>query len=85
MVGEDEVKADMLTATAELKTRGGMIIGIGAKEEKVYDEWLRTPEVGLLSPLVNIIPAQLLAYELACAKGIDPDMPRNLAKSVTVK
>ncbi len=85
MVGEDELKADMITASTELKTRGAKILGIGATQENVYDEWLRVPNAGIASPLVNIIPAQLLAYELACAKGINPDMPRNLAKSVTVK
>lgn len=85
LVGEDEFKADMLTASAELKTRGAKILGIGATQEDVYDEWLRVPNAGIASPLVNIIPAQLLAYEFACAKGLNPDMPRNLAKSVTVK
>jgi len=40
------------------------------------------PEV--LSPIVYIAPMQLLAYKLAVMKGLDPDMPRNLAKSVTV-
>jgi len=85
LVGEDEFKADMLTACAELKTRGAKILGIGANHEEVYDEWMRVPDAGVASPLVNIIPAQLLAYEFACLKGINPDMPRNLAKSVTVK
>jgi glucosamine--fructose-6-phosphate aminotransferase (isomerizing) len=38
----------------------------------------------LLSPIPYTVPLQLLAYELAVLKGLDPDMPRNLAKSVTV-
>ena len=40
---------------------------------------------GYASPLVNVIPAQLLGYHLALLRGYDPDKPRNLAKSVTVK
>ena len=43
----------------------------------------RTPE--LISPLVNVIPMQLLAYYASVARGCDPDKPRNLAKSVTVE
>lgn len=85
MASNDETKAEILTSAAELKTRGGKIIGIGPTNEPVYDEWMRVPDTGIASPLVNVIPAQILAYELAVQKGIDPDTPRNLAKSVTVK
>jgi len=42
-------------------------------------------DVGDASPLVGVIPAQLLGYYLAVLRGLDPDKPRNLAKSVTVK
>ena len=41
--------------------------------------------VGITSSIVNVVPAQLLAYYLALKRGCDPDKPRNLAKSVTVK
>jgi glucosamine--fructose-6-phosphate aminotransferase (isomerizing) len=51
----------------------------------IFDEWLKTPDAGAAQPIVTVIPMQILAYELAVRRGKDPDMPRNLAKSVTVK
>ena len=47
---------------------------------------IRMPEhYGELSPLLHVVPLQLLAYHTACARGTDVDKPRNLAKSVTVE
>jgi glucosamine--fructose-6-phosphate aminotransferase (isomerizing) len=47
---------------------------------------IRMPEhYGLLSPILHVVPLQLLAYHTACARGTDVDKPRNLAKSVTVE
>ena len=47
---------------------------------------LRLPEnYGLLSPILHVVPLQLLAYHTALARGTDVDKPRNLAKSVTVE
>jgi len=47
---------------------------------------LRMPEhYGALSPMLHVVPLQLLAYHTACARGADVDKPRNLAKSVTVE
>ena len=69
----------------EVKARGGFIIGVGPKRNEVFDYWLKTPDVGLASPIVNIIPIQLLAYYLGVFKGCSIDQPRNLAKSVTVE
>lgn len=85
LVANDDMHDDMVTSACELKTRGAKIICIAPQSESVCDEWIKVPDVGVASPLVNIIPAQILAYKLALAKGIDPDQPRNLAKSVTVK
>ena len=62
-----------------------MIIGISPQNEDVFDYWIKVPDAGAASPIVNIIPIQLLAYHLALLKQNNPDMPRNLAKSVTVK
>ena len=52
----------------------------------IADEVLEIPEVpDCLSPIVASVPLQLLAYHIAACKGCDVDMPRNLAKSVTVE
>ena len=85
MAANDEVKNDVISNTIELKARGAHIIGISPEKHDVFDEWIKVPDVGVASPLVNIIPVQLLAYYLGVLRGLDPDMPRNLAKSVTVK
>jgi glutamine---fructose-6-phosphate transaminase (isomerizing) len=85
LIANDEVKQDVISNTMELKARGAYIIGISPEKQDVFDEWIRVPDVGIASPLVNIIPIQLLAYNIAVLRGLDPDMPRNLAKSVTVK
>jgi glucosamine--fructose-6-phosphate aminotransferase (isomerizing) len=81
----DETRADVLSGAAELKSRGGYVVGIGPEPDPVFDVHLATPDVGDAAPLVNALPAQLLGYELALLRGCDPDKPRNLAKSVTVK
>jgi len=85
LIANDEVKSDVINNTRELKARGAHIIGIAPERHEVFDEWIKVPDVGVASPLVNIIPIQLLAYYLSVLRGLDPDMPRNLAKSVTVK
>lgn len=85
MIANDEVKSDVINNTIELKARGAHIIGIAPEKHESFDEWIKVPDVGVASPLVNIIPIQLLAYYLSILRGLDPDMPRNLAKSVTVK
>lgn len=81
----DETRADILSGAMELKSRGGYIIGIGPSADPVFDVHLSTPDVGDASPLVNALPAQMLGYHAALLRGNDPDKPRNLAKSVTVK
>ena len=74
----------------EIKTRNGKILAIvnpGDIRASQLANWtIETPKtIDLLSPIVNMIPLQLLAYYVADAKGIDVDKPRNLAKSVTVE
>lgn len=81
----DETKSAILSNAMEFKARGAYIIGIAPERHSVFDEWIKVPDLGVVSSLINIIPAQLLAYHLALYKGNDPDKPRNLAKSVTVK
>ncbi|HLD18714.1 MAG TPA: glutamine--fructose-6-phosphate transaminase (isomerizing) [Candidatus Nanoarchaeia archaeon] len=69
----------------EVKARGGYLIGVGAYSNEIYDSFFKVPSLGAADPLVMIPPIQLLAYYLALERGCDPDKPRNLAKSVTVK
>lgn len=85
LVANDETKAEILSNAMEVKSRGGYIIGISPENNEIFDYWIKVPDVGIASPIVNIIPIQILAYHLAVLKGLNPDMPRNLAKSVTVK
>ena len=87
----DETRKTVVGNIMEMKARGASIIAIieeGDEEIKSladdYVEIVRgVPEV--LSPILYVIPLQLFAYYMAVEKGCDPDMPRNLAKSVTVK
>jgi glucosamine--fructose-6-phosphate aminotransferase (isomerizing) len=85
IVANDETRADILSNAMEVKARGGYIIGVSPENAEVFDYWIKVPDAGNASPIVNIIPIQILAYHLAVVRENNPDMPRNLAKSVTVK
>jgi len=85
IVAEDEAKESILSNAMELKSRGGYIIGISPTDNSAFDYHIKVPNVKMASPIVNIIPMQLLAYHLTLLKGYNPDRPRNLAKAVTVK
>jgi len=77
---------ETLSNAIEAKSRGAYIVGVSDKESDIYDSWIKLPEVDeLLYPMVAVVPLQLLAYYLSIKRGYDPDKPRNLAKSVTVK
>ncbi|MEK6816642.1 MAG: SIS domain-containing protein, partial [Nanoarchaeota archaeon] len=80
----DKNKYDIISNATEIKARGGYIIGVSPERNEVFDYWVFVPDAEELSPIINVIPAQLLAYYLALNKNLDPDKPRNLAKSVTV-
>ena len=81
---DDETHDAILSNAMEIKSRGGYIIGIAAKNSPIFDEWIEVRETHC--PLITtIVPLQLLAYFIATTKNLDPDKPRNLAKSVTVK
>ncbi len=84
---EDYTYYESLSNGIETKARGAKLYGLSNKDNKAYDEWIRLPETGdaLLYPFLSIVPLQLIAYYTAVARGNDPDKPRNLAKSVTVK
>ena len=82
----DSTYNDTLNSAHEIKARGAKIIGISDKKSNVYDYWIDIPSIDeALYPLIEIIPIQLLSYYSALEKKTDPDYPRNLAKSVTVK
>ena len=82
----DSTYADTLTSAREIKARGAKIIGISDIESDIYDHWIEIPKINeILYPISEIIPVQLLSYYSALEKDTDPDYPRNLAKSVTVK
>ena len=82
----DDKNQEYMTAIAsEVKARGAYVIGIGESYNVAFDKWINLPSpAGDISIVSNIIPCQLLAYYLAVNKKINPDRPRNLAKSVTV-
>lgn len=81
----DETYDANLAAAMEMKARGGYIIGVSHKSTDVFDYFIPVKDVGYASIIPNVMVAQLLAYYLTIERGFDPDMPRNLAKSVTVK
>jgi glucosamine--fructose-6-phosphate aminotransferase (isomerizing) len=82
----DSTYPNVIASAQEVKARGAKIIGISDRPSELYDYWVKIPTVTPeLYPLLEIIPVQLLAYYLALRKNVNPDFPRNLAKSVTVK
>lgn len=81
----DETRDDILSGAMEMKSRGAIIIGVSPENDDVFDIHVPVADVGDGSPIVNVVPAQLLGYQLALLRDLDPDKPRNLAKSVTVK
>jgi glucosamine--fructose-6-phosphate aminotransferase (isomerizing) len=83
---DDSTYDDTLTSATEIKARGAKIIGISDKKNDVYDHWIKIPKIDeSMYPIIEIVPIQLLSYYSALEKDADPDYPRNLAKSVTVK
>ena len=74
----------------EVRARGAIVIAIAEEGDEVIakyaDHVIRIPAVPtLMQPLVSTVPLQVFACEMATAKGLDVDQPRNLAKSVTVE
>jgi glucosamine--fructose-6-phosphate aminotransferase (isomerizing) len=81
----DETFESIVSNATEIKSRGGLIIGIGAEKSPIYDYYIEVKDLGVASTIAQIVPAQLLSYFITLEKKLDPDKPRNLAKSVTVK
>jgi len=87
---QDHVYDKMISQIEQVKARGGIVIALATEGDTdiaaKVDHMLSVPPVTpLLSPVVNVVPLQLLAYHLAVRRGCDVDQPRNLAKSVTVE
>ena len=77
---------ETLTNAVEAKSRGAYIIGVSDEPNEIFDFRIEIPKMEeLFYPLVAVVPLQLLAYHLATNRDKNPDRPRNLAKSVTVK
>jgi glutamine---fructose-6-phosphate transaminase (isomerizing) len=82
---DDETRADTIASATQIKARGGLMIGISPRPDPVFDFHIEVAALGEAHAIASTVPAQLLGYELARLRGHDPDRPRNLAKSVTVK
>ena len=87
---KNNLSQKILSNIQEVRARGGIIIAITSENDseikKLVDYVIEVPSIiDELSPLINVIPLQLLAYYIADMKGLDVDKPRNLAKSVTVE
>jgi glucosamine--fructose-6-phosphate aminotransferase (isomerizing) len=82
----DKIKGNV----QEIKARSGRVLAIVTEGDHEISEMADhvitvPPTVDPISPLLNVIPLQLLAYHIAVIRGCDVDQPRNLAKSVTVE
>ena len=90
LMPKDSLYEKMLSNVNEVKARGGIVIAIATEGDEgireCADDVIYLPEASPdLNPILNAIPAQLIAYHIAVRRGCDVDQPRNLAKSVTVE
>jgi glucosamine--fructose-6-phosphate aminotransferase (isomerizing) len=86
----DHVYDKMISQVEQVRARDGIVIVLATEGDEAIaskaNHVLYAPETPwLISPVVNVIPLQLMAYYLAVRRGCDVDQPRNLAKSVTVE
>jgi glucosamine--fructose-6-phosphate aminotransferase (isomerizing) len=87
---KDAIYDKIMSNAEEIKARNGKILSIVTRGDSrissISDEVIEVPEtLAFLSPIVNVVPLQLLAYHIAVMRGCNVDQPRNLAKSVTVE
>ncbi len=87
MPAEHSVLAEKMASNIqEVKARGAVVIAISEFDFIGADYLIRIPQTDqLLQPVLSVVPLQVIAYEMAVARGNDVDQPRNLAKSVTVE
>ena len=86
----DQLLEKLKSNMQEVRARGGVLYVLADGDTKIENSEgvnvIRMPEhYGVLSPILHVVPLQLLSYHTACARGTDVDKPRNLAKSVTVE
>ena len=81
----DETYDDVMGGAMQVRARGALVIGVSPAPHEAFDHHIPVADLGAATAIVNAPPAQLLGYYLALLRGHDPDKPRNLAKSVTVK
>ncbi len=83
---KDATFQDNIASANEIRARGAVIVGISDEPNEAYDMCIKIPTLGSIHyPFLEVVPLQILSYYLAVMKNVDPDYPRNLAKSVTVK
>jgi len=87
---KDPLHEKMISQIQQAKARGGIVIAVATDGDELVknmvDHVLWIPETPwMLSPIVTVLPLQMLAYHISSLRGLDVDQPRNLAKSVTVE
>jgi glucosamine--fructose-6-phosphate aminotransferase (isomerizing) len=90
LVPKDPWREKMVSQIQQARARGGVVIAVATDQDELIkgmvDHLLWVPEAPwMLSPVITVLPLQLLAYHIAALRGLDVDQPRNLAKSVTVE
>jgi len=85
VIADDKTRTLTLSNAQEVKARGAFVIGVDSEPNSVYDVHIPLPKIKEGTQLLSLLPLQLLAYYLAVDRGLNPDKPRNLAKSVTVR
>ena len=87
---KDAVYQKVVSNVEEVKARGGRVVAVVTEGDtglaRLADHQIEVPEtLDLFTPILTVLPLQLLAYYIAVRRGCDVDQPRNLAKSVTVE
>ncbi len=82
---DKKYESDLENSAIQIKSRDGILVGIGLNNKKHYDHFIQIPDLGEFTFFSGIITGQILAYYIAINKKLNPDKPRNLAKSVTVR
>ena len=90
LLTQESLKDKMISNVREVSTRGGNIFAVVNEDDttskEVVDSIVYIPKtIDILTPLISVVPLQLISYYIAKQKGCDVDKPRNLAKSVTVE